>query len=106
MGTRLEPVVRSAPDSGVAAGYRALWDEVLARASARCVADAHYVGISDARGRAWARAGAREWSVGERDQRVRPYFTPMRTGCERCGCVTSDGQATNSPTAVAWLSQP
>jgi cellulose biosynthesis protein BcsQ len=33
MGTRLEPVVRSAPDSGVAAGYRALWDELLSRAT-------------------------------------------------------------------------
>jgi cellulose biosynthesis protein BcsQ len=32
MGTRLEPVVCSAPDSGVATGYRALWDELLDRA--------------------------------------------------------------------------
>jgi hypothetical protein len=32
MGARLEPVVRSAPDSGVAAGYRALWDELCDRA--------------------------------------------------------------------------
>jgi cellulose biosynthesis protein BcsQ len=33
MGSRREPIVRSAPESGVAAGYRALWDELLSRAT-------------------------------------------------------------------------
>jgi chromosome partitioning protein len=32
MGARREPIVRSVPESGVSAGYRALWDEVLDRA--------------------------------------------------------------------------